>query len=645
MPFAFTKEHEHAVDQIRKIILEGVFLYAPDNRHPLHLETDGSEDGWGAVLFQIIDGKRRVIHMWSKKWATEAWRKKPPYHREAKAWMNAMELTIPLAICNPYPVECYTDHSPLTWVKHTSGKGPVSQFIIDKLSIIDYNIHYIKGEDNIVADALSRFPMLGPKTLSRSGMKESLDILLSHLVETPLDPHKIWFDVKKDTKHLIHEIYEWRDQTFKNNLHCPTHKRRVYLDSLSESKIKKLDYSFGIWAPPADKVVRQCRAAFKKGRPFACLVPGDIVRYIPLETDNTVNEAVAAQVQKAGKISFLDSDLVCLIHGATPVKYVYTADRALPVSLPPINEAYPSVRDRVTPDHDMADLMQHLKEANLTPPIEICRTRRDWIQQQAEHRVPLLWAGKAEKTQDGLWFVQDGDDGPQRTIVPRALQVPLVKWKHHKMCHAGFAKVYHELKKRFHWENMWATCRTVCKQCALCALLKAKMRLAHRHFRPKLHCTPHTSYGSDYYGVKMNKEGYCTILGIIDLATGHLTLKASKVEGAAHVADTLFHEIVLKKGVPLLFHTDAARAFLSVALKSLSELLGIQQTSTLAHNPKSNAKMERVWEFVGRALRAMPTEQYARFHQFLPILEHVWNGTPDSDTGVTPFEAEHGMPM
>ena len=28
---------------------------------------------------------------------------------------------------------------------------------------------------------------------------------------------------------------------------------------------------------------------------------------------------------------------------------------------------------------------------------------------------------------------------------------------------------------------------------------------------------------------------------------------------------------------------------------------------------------------------------------YLPILTHVWNTIPDSDTGITPFEAEHGM--
>ena len=73
--------------------------------------------------------------------------------------------------------------------------------------------------------------------------------------------------------------------------------------------------------------------------------------------------------------------------------------------------------------------------------------------------------------------------------------------------------------------------------------------------------------------------------------------------------------------------------------------MGIKQTNTLAHNPKSNAKIERVWEFVGRALKAMPAEKYEQFHLHLPFLAHVWNNTPDSDTGVTPFEAEHGMPM
>ena len=213
------------------------------------------------------------------------------------------------------------------------------------------------------------------------------------------------------------------------------------------------------------------------------------------------------------------------------------------------------------------------------------------------------------------------------------------------MCHMTHKKVYRELAKRFFWKGMHKMCKEICGACELCALLKAKMNLAHKHFSAKLFCTPRTSYGSDYYGVRKNSLGYCQVLGIIDLATGDLVLKASKHADAAHVTNTLYHEVILKKGVPLLFHSDAAKAFIGTAMEALSSTLGIKQTNTLAHNPKSNAKIERVWEFVGRALKAMTAEQYEQFHLYLPFLAHVWNNTPDSDTHVTPFEAEHGMPM
>jgi len=165
----FTKRHRKALDTLKRQVQQDIHLYAPNNLIPLVLETDGSDDGWGAVLYQLVDGEKRIIKMWSKKWETEAWHKKPPYHREAKAWMNGMTLALPYVMCNPFPLKCSTDHSPLTWVKHTSGKGPVSQFIIDTLSHVDYEMHYLKGQDNIVADGLSRFPMLGPQELMRTG--------------------------------------------------------------------------------------------------------------------------------------------------------------------------------------------------------------------------------------------------------------------------------------------------------------------------------------------------------------------------------------------------------------------------------------------------------------------------------------------
>ena len=36
-------------------------------------------------------------------------------------------------------------------------------------------------------------------------------------------------------------------------------------------------------------------------------------------------------------------------------------------------------------------------------------------------------------------------------------------------------------------------------------------------------------------------------------------------------------------------------------------------------------------------------EQYVKFHKYVPIIVHVWNTTPDSDTNITLFEVKHGM--
>ena len=568
--------------------------------------------------------------MWSKQWKTEAWHKKPPYHREAKAWMNGMTLALPYAACNPFPLECWTDHSPLTWVKHTSGKGPVSQFIIDTLSEVDYKMHYLKGEDNIVADALSRFPMLGPQTLTRSGLANALDVLLATLLNTKVDTTKMWFDARKDTKFLIPTIYDWCDARTKLDPALNKAPKTYYQDALSESKLGKLKYTFGIWAPPADKICRQLRKAFKQGKPFACLVPSDLIDRICVTPDGKPNRRIGDAVARAKKIVFLAQNLTWVIHGIQ------------------ITEGYKQIymAQRVTPEVELAQLTRHLRNKDIAPPIPPCRTRADWVAAQRRAHIADLWRHDphAFAVQDGLWVYQHNQDEAPCTIVPEALQRPLIEWEHHHMCHLSAGKLHNMLKKKFFFLNMYTMCKEVVKDCALCNLLKARMRHAHQHFRAKLFCQPRTSYGADYYSVKQNKHGYNNILGIIDLSTGHLTLKAVKGRNAHNTAHTLLYEIIVRKGVPLRFHSDAAREFLSTAMGTLQTMLGMQKSDTLAHNPKSNAKIERVWQFVGRCLRSMPPNQYAQFHLYMAIIAHVWNCTPDVDTKISPFEAEHGMP-
>ena len=582
--FKWTSKHEQAMQALKKIVLkDDICLFAPDHNHKLILETDASNDGWGAVLYQRIDGEKRIIKMWSKAWKTEAWKKKPTYHREAKAWMNGLTLTIPYALCNKHPVECWTDHTPLTWIKHTSGKGPVSQFIIDQLSIIDYEMHYIKGKNNDPADTLSRFPLIGPRTLQQSGTRNAMNIMLAALVGTQVDPSRIWVYVGKDTKYMIDDIQEWRHNMNKIAQRSTETREQCYMDLFSSSNIRRLKYTLGIWAPDSDKVTQQCFTAFKKDVPFACLVPNDLVERIAQDNQGKLDADVAKKVEAAFKITLSSPGLTWIIHGVDFTK-----------SQPPVKTVHQL--ERVTPDFDLVQLCRTLRESSMTPSIPRARTRADWIKEQKKFNIAPLWSGTEGvfQAQDGLLVFQQEEGGPLKTIVPPSLQIPLVERKHKAMCHVGSQKVFTALKRSFHWKNMRRTCRHVNDQCALCNLLKARMKHAHKHFRPKLFCTPRTAYGADYYGVSKNKQGFNNILGIIDLATGNLILRAVKQRTAANTAHTLFYDVINVKGVPLLFHSDAAREFLSTAMDSLTKTLGIVQTNTLAHNPKSNAKIERV---------------------------------------------------
>ena len=52
----------------------------------------------------------------------------------------------------------------------------------------------------------------------------------------------------------------------------------------------------------------------------------------------------------------------------------------------------------------------------------------------------------------------------------------------------------------------------------------------------------------------------------------------------------ILHDVIMQKGIPLIFHSDGAQEFVNGASRILSKLLDYEMTSTKAHNPQANAK-------------------------------------------------------
>ena len=59
-----------------------------------------------------------------------------------------------------------------------------------------------------------------------------------------------------------------------------------------------------------------------------------------------------------------------------------------------------------------------------------------------------------------------------KIVVPKSLQVPLVKWYHTNLCHPGQTRTEETIKQHFYWLNLRETVVEVCGKCPICQLTK-----------------------------------------------------------------------------------------------------------------------------------------------------------------------------
>ena len=140
-------EYAKLVDAVSQIN----FLHAPTKNEPFHVQTDASNKSTGAVLYQLINGEKRVIDHLSQP-LTETQRRWTTIEIEAYAIVRAITSWRRFLLPNPFTI--YTDHRNLTFIL----RSETQKLTRWRLALQEYvfNIVHIKGEENVVADALSR---------------------------------------------------------------------------------------------------------------------------------------------------------------------------------------------------------------------------------------------------------------------------------------------------------------------------------------------------------------------------------------------------------------------------------------------------------------------------------------------------------
>lgn len=146
---------DQAFQDCKSSLAEATLLVHPRSDADIALVSDASDIAIGSVIQQRVNGYWEPLGFFSRK-LTSTQRKYSPYDRELLAIYEGVKYFRHMLELKPFVI--YTDHKPIVFAfKKPLDKCSPRQFrYLDFLGQFSTDIRHISGENNVVADMLSR---------------------------------------------------------------------------------------------------------------------------------------------------------------------------------------------------------------------------------------------------------------------------------------------------------------------------------------------------------------------------------------------------------------------------------------------------------------------------------------------------------
>ena len=153
----WTPECQLAFDQLKDLCTSTPILAYADYKKPFQLQTDASDLGLGAVLYQVdYDKHQRVIVYASHSLS----------NTERNYLVHKLEfLALKWAVMDRFheylhggQFDVYTDNNPLTYILTSAKLDAMGQRWVASLANYDFRIFYKSEKSNVEADVLSCIP-------------------------------------------------------------------------------------------------------------------------------------------------------------------------------------------------------------------------------------------------------------------------------------------------------------------------------------------------------------------------------------------------------------------------------------------------------------------------------------------------------
>lgn len=187
--FNWTTACQESFDEMKQILCSQPILTIFDTNLPIHIYTDASILGVGAVLKQPQDNnEEKPVAYFSKK-LNEVQKRKKAIYLECLAIKECVKYWQHLLIGRKFTV--FSDHKPLENLNIKSRTDEELGDLTYYLSQYDFQIKYSPGKYNTEADCLSRNPVLEPNENLDEQLKIVNIITLEDIVKDQVKNEKI----------------------------------------------------------------------------------------------------------------------------------------------------------------------------------------------------------------------------------------------------------------------------------------------------------------------------------------------------------------------------------------------------------------------------------------------------------------------
>ena len=213
---------------------------------------------------------------------------------------------------------------------------------------------------------------------------------------------------------------------------------------------------------------------------------------------------------------------------------------------------------------------------------------------------------------------------------------------HDQWGHQGVGRTFGILKLRCFWPGLHKDVKEYIKKCFVCTVTKTPTPTVCTPRRHLLAFRPMELVAMDFLKLDRGKGGFEDVLVVTDAFTKFAQAIPCKNQTAVLVARTLQKHWITHYGAPLRLHSDQGRNFESKLVHELCKLYGIEQSHTTPYHPQGNGQTGRFNRTLCGMIRSVDPSTRKKWPDLLPHLVFLYNATPHSVTGFSPFRLLFG---